>query len=319
LKNERRVIRFDLRGFGLTGPSPDRRYGFDEDVRLVIAVLDHLGIERCVLGGNSLGGGVSWRTAVEHPSRVEKLILVDAEGYATTPISQPLAFYFSGLPLHNWMVRNTFPRGLIEQGLRNVFGDPRKVTKETVVRTQELTECKGNRHALIQRGRQWKEQAKHAPQAHRIAEVKQPTLIIWSGRDRLIPPSAAHRFHRDIADSTLVIFDDLGHMPQEEDPIRTVAAVKKFLACGLLASTPDRICGLDTASCRHSHTQSQENGRPAAELPFAGLQERGRRRSAKEVPTMQHQSLALVPDSNRRNPRLLQLRARLSPARRRNH
>jgi pimeloyl-ACP methyl ester carboxylesterase len=229
LKDQRRVIRFDLRGFGLTGPSPDGRYGFDEDVRLVIAVLDHLGIERCVLGGNSLGGGVSWRTAVEHPSRVEKLILVDAEGYATTPISQPLAFYFSGLPMHNWMVRNTFPRGLIEQGLRNVFGDPRKVTNDMIVRTRELTECKGNRHALIQRGRQWKEQARHAPQAHRIAEVTQPTLIIWGGRDRLIPPSAAHRFHRDIANSTLMMFDDLGHMPQEEDPVRTVAAVKKFL------------------------------------------------------------------------------------------
>ena len=111
LKDRRRVIRFDLRGFGLTGPSPDGRYGFDEDVRLVIAVLDHLGIKRCVMGGNSLGGGVSWRTAVEHPSLVENLILVDAEGYATTPISQPLAFYFAGLPMHNWMVRNTFRAG----------------------------------------------------------------------------------------------------------------------------------------------------------------------------------------------------------------
>jgi len=46
LADQRRVIRFDLAGFGLTGPSPDGRYGFDEDVRLVIAVLDHLGIER---------------------------------------------------------------------------------------------------------------------------------------------------------------------------------------------------------------------------------------------------------------------------------
>ena len=59
--------------------------------------------------------------------------------------------------------------------------------------------------------------------------MTQPTLIVWGGRDRLIPPSAAHRFHRDIANSTLVMFDDLGHMPQEEDPVRTVAAVKKFL------------------------------------------------------------------------------------------
>src|SRR4051812_19829252 len=54
LRSKRRVIRFDLSGFGLTGPSPDGIYGVEDDVRLVIAVLDHLGIERCVLGGNSL-------------------------------------------------------------------------------------------------------------------------------------------------------------------------------------------------------------------------------------------------------------------------
>jgi len=56
-----------------------------------------------------------------------------------------------------------------------------------------------------------------------------PTLIIWGGRDRLIPPDDAERFHRDIAGSTLVVFDDLGHAPEEEDPARTVVAVKRFL------------------------------------------------------------------------------------------
>jgi pimeloyl-ACP methyl ester carboxylesterase len=56
-----------------------------------------------------------------------------------------------------------------------------------------------------------------------------PTLIIWGGRDRLIPPDDAQRFHHDIEGSTLVIFDDLGHAPEEEDPARTVEAVKRFL------------------------------------------------------------------------------------------
>ncbi len=56
-----------------------------------------------------------------------------------------------------------------------------------------------------------------------------PTLILWGGRDRLIPPEDAERFHREIAGSTLVMFEDLGHAPEEEDPARTVAAVKRFL------------------------------------------------------------------------------------------
>ena len=79
LKVRRRVIRFDAAGHGLTGPSADGRYGGDNDVRLVIAILDKLGIAHCVIGGNSMGGAVAWRTALAHPSRVDKLILVDAE------------------------------------------------------------------------------------------------------------------------------------------------------------------------------------------------------------------------------------------------
>jgi pimeloyl-ACP methyl ester carboxylesterase len=226
LTSNRRVIRLDLPGFGLTGPSPDRAYSVKRDMRLVLAVLDALGVERCVMGGNSHGGGVALRIALEHPSRVDKLILVDSDGYRTKPISMPIAFYFAGMPMNGWMLRNTFPRGLMEQGLRNVYGDPKRLLPEVAVRYRELTECKGNRHALLERGRQWGHTATHAD---RIAELKLPTLIMWGGRDRLIPPDTAERFHRDIAGSTLVTFADLGHLPQEEDPFRTVEPVKRFL------------------------------------------------------------------------------------------
>jgi pimeloyl-ACP methyl ester carboxylesterase len=225
LRGKRRVIRVDLPGFGLTGPSPDGIYSVDNDVRLVIAILDSLGIERCVLGGNSLGGSISWRTALAHPSRVEKLILVDSGGYPTRPTSKPIAFYLGRLPMIDWLVKHTLPRSLVEQGLRSVYGDPSKVTPELVDRSRDLIQREGNRRALIERGRQ----QRPATLAHRIAELKFPTLIIWGGRDHLIPPDTAERFHHDIAGSTMAIFDDLGHVPHEEDPARTAAAVKQFL------------------------------------------------------------------------------------------
>ena len=57
-----------------------------------------------------------------------------------------------------------------------------------------------------------------------------PTLILWGGRDRLVPPSVAERFKRDIAGSELVVFDELGHVPHEEDPLRTLVPVQAFLA-----------------------------------------------------------------------------------------
>jgi pimeloyl-ACP methyl ester carboxylesterase len=225
LRGQRRVITLDLPGFGLTGPSPDGVYTLDNDVRVVVALLDKLGVARCVLGGNSLGGAVAWRTALAHPSRVDKLILVDAGGYGSPSTSIPLGFRLARMPVVSWLLQNTLPRFLVVQGMRDVFGDPAKVTPEMVDRAVELTQREGNRRAFIERFRQ----RSSASLARRIPELKLPTLVMWGGRDRLIPPADAERFHRDIAGSTLAMFDDLGHAPEEEDPARSVAAVKQFL------------------------------------------------------------------------------------------
>lgn len=225
LRDKRRVVRLDLPGFGLTGPTPDGVYSLDRDMRVTLAVLDRLGITRCVLGGNSLGGAVAWHTALAHPERVEKLILVDASGYPEHATSLPIGLRILRVPALLWLMQHTMPRSVVEQDLRYVFGDPSRVTPEMVERVVELTAREGNRRALFDRVRQ----RPAATGFERIREIKVPTLIIWGGRDRLIPPEDAERFHRDIAGSGLVIFDDLGHTPEEEDPVRTVAAVKRFL------------------------------------------------------------------------------------------
>ena len=227
LKSKRRVIRFDLPGFGLTGPSPDGAYTMESYVRFVTAVLDKLGVQRCVLAGNSLGGNVAWETALALPQRVEKLILVDAAGYPLHPTSVPIGFRVARIPVLNQLLRFTLARSVVESSVRNVYGDPAKVTPELVDRYYELTLREGNRAALVQR---LKESLATEESAARIKTLKVPTLILWGGRDRLIPPDNAARFHRDIAGSELEIFDELGHVPHEEDAGSTVAAVMRFLA-----------------------------------------------------------------------------------------
>lgn len=225
LRGKRRVVRLDLPGFGLTGPSPDGVYGLEHDMDVTLAVLDRLGIARCVLGGNSLGGAVSWRTAIAHPARVEKLILVDAGGYPSHSTSVPIGMRLLRVPGLTWLMPHLLPRSLVEQGLRHVFGDPSRVTPEMIERSFELTAREGNRRALLDRV----SQRLATTSFERIRELKLPTLIVWGGRDRLIPLDDAERFHRDITGSVLAIFDDLGHAPEEEDPVRTVAVVKSFL------------------------------------------------------------------------------------------
>ena len=228
LTRERRVIRFDLPGFGLTGPSPDGVYTIESYVDTVLAVADTLGVPRFVLAGNSLGGYVAWATAALHPQRVDRLILVDAAGYPYQSQSVPLAFRLARTPVLNVLMRDVLPRGVVERSLRDVYGDPSKVTPDLVDRYFDLATRAGNRAALVARF----DQTTPGSLSERVPEIQVPTLILWGGKDRLIPLEFGQRFARDIHDSRLIVFDALGHVPHEEDPARTVAAVLPFIQSG---------------------------------------------------------------------------------------
>src|SRR5262245_41046475 len=75
------VITFDLPGYGLTGPFPHENYKVEAYIAFMRSFFGALGIEHCVLGGNSFGGDIAWQTALAMPDRVAKLILVDSGGY----------------------------------------------------------------------------------------------------------------------------------------------------------------------------------------------------------------------------------------------
>ncbi|MBW7932112.1 MAG: alpha/beta hydrolase [Gemmatimonadaceae bacterium] len=225
LRATRRVIRFDLPGFGLTGPSPDGDYTMDAYVRTVIAVLDTLGVRRAVIGGNSLGGGVAWHVAVAHPDRVAKLILVDAVGYPFVSQSVPIGFRLARIPVLNVLIQRLLPRSVVEQSVRNVVGDPARITPELIERYYDITRREGNRAALVARFRQ----SGGDTDTTAIRRLAVPTLILWGERDRLIPPDNAARFGRDIAGSRVVMYPTLGHVPHEEDPAATLVAVREFL------------------------------------------------------------------------------------------
>ncbi|MFZ3219349.1 MAG: alpha/beta hydrolase [Rhodoferax sp.] len=224
LRGQRRVIRFDLPGFGLTGPDPQGDYSLAAYVRFVGAMLDALGVRTCVLAGNSLGGQIAWETASALPQRVGKLILVDAAGYPMRSESVPLGFRVARLPGLRLLMEYVLPRGMVESSVRNVYGDPQKVTPALVDRYYELALRAGNRQALAQRLA-----LTGYGDTQPIKALKLPTLILWGAKDRLIPLENGNRFASDIAGSRLVVFDGLGHVPHEEDPQQTVAAVKAFL------------------------------------------------------------------------------------------
>ena len=229
LKPHRRVIRFDLPGFGLTGPFAGRYarddYRGDTYARFVLDMLDALRVPRAVVGGNSLGGEVAWRVATLAPDRVERVILVDATGYRFEPDSVPLGFRIARVPLLNRIAEHLLPRALVAASVASVYGDPTRVTEPLVDRYFELTLREGNRRALGLR----LQQLDPGDDAARLKALAVPTLVLWGGRDRLVPRTNADRFVADIRGARLVTFPELGHVPQEEDALRTVQPVLEFL------------------------------------------------------------------------------------------
>ncbi len=231
LKGQRRVISFDLPGFGLTGPfagdySPDDYRG-DAYARFVLDLLDALKLQQVpvVLGGNSLGGEVAWRVAAMAPTRVAALVLVDASGPAFQPQSVPLGFVLARLPVLSTLGQWLLPREVISASVASVYGDPKRIHAELVDRYYELALREGNRRALSLRVRQLQMGEDDA----RLDTLKLPTLILWGERDRLIPPAVGAVFERHIAGSRRVVLPGLGHVPQEEDPVASVVPVKAFL------------------------------------------------------------------------------------------
>lgn len=226
LAGKHRVIRLDLPGFGLTGPFPDGDYHMPQYTAFLAALLDKLQIRQVVLAGNSLGGQIAWETALAYPQRVARLILVDSAGFPLQSTSVPIGFRLARIPALAPVIGKILPRQMIESSVRNVYGDPDRVTPQLVDRYYELTLRAGNREALVQRFGQRDDPTLNQA---RVSRIGIPTLIIWGGRDGLIPLPHAKQYQLAIKGSQLAVFDGLGHVPQEEDAQATAAAVAQFL------------------------------------------------------------------------------------------
>jgi pimeloyl-ACP methyl ester carboxylesterase len=226
LKARHRVIRLDLPGAGLTSAFPDGDYRIQHFSRFTADFLDQLGVKHAVVVGNSLGGQIAWEVSLARRDLVDRLVLIDSRGYPGEAGPPTAAEQLASVPIVGpFLIEHITPRGLIEKTLTKVVGDPSKLTPELVDRYYELILRTGNRHALILQIAQ----ESYADSA-RIKSVSVPTLIMWGARDQHVPVPDANRFHSDISHSQLVVFERLGHTPQEEDPAQTTSALEAFLA-----------------------------------------------------------------------------------------
>ncbi|MFT5210137.1 MAG: pimeloyl-ACP methyl ester carboxylesterase [Flavobacterium sp.] len=231
-----RVISMDLPGHGLTGATPDQDYSSQAQLNTVDAVVSHLKVESFVLGGNSMGGGVTWRYTLEHPEKVQAMLLVDSSGLpqfrrkaddsAQETKARPLIFTLMRKPWFRSVAQYIDPYLLTVQGVKSAYNNSLVVTDELIDRYYELGIRQGSRAATISRFSGFDTRRQESVD---LTQLNMPTLIMWGKEDALIPVSVADQFAAVLEKGTLVIYEDVGHAPMEEIPERSAADVILFL------------------------------------------------------------------------------------------
>lgn len=225
LKEKHKIVRFDLPGFGLTGPHPEDDYSLETYLQFLQTFLSRLGIRQCVIAGNSIGGEIAWRYALNHPEQVKSLILIAAAGYPTEVDYVPMSYVILRIPVIRELGVKVTPPEVIKGSLEYLYGKPERVSSDLVELYFDMTCREGNREALAKRMESISDPAPY----EQLSLIKTPTLILWGEKDELIPVEYAHRFHNDLPNSNLAVFPGAGHMPMEEIPEKTAPAVEQFL------------------------------------------------------------------------------------------
>jgi pimeloyl-ACP methyl ester carboxylesterase len=236
MKSDYRVISMDLPAHGLTGATPDKDYSSQAQVNTVQAIVSHLDVDSFVLGGNSMGGGVTWRYTLQYPEKVQAMLLVDSSGlpqFRRRPVADdgeskdsPLIFTLMSKAWFRAAARYLDPYFLTVQGLKSAYNNSPVVTDELIDRYYELAIREGSREATISRFSGF---GSRSSEPVDVTYLNMPALIMWGAEDALIPVSVADQFATALENTTLVVYDDVGHAPMEEIAERSAADVVSFL------------------------------------------------------------------------------------------
>ncbi|HJT67662.1 MAG TPA: alpha/beta hydrolase [Pyrinomonadaceae bacterium] len=221
------VIAVDLLGFGYSGKPRDGEYTIAGQASFLMTLLEHLGIQRATFVGSSYGGAVAATCALDHPERVEKLVLVGAVNN-NEPLRYNLMRLF-GSPVLGEVVSPLLigSRRLLRWRMKRVYDRHALAVDEKYVDARHFPlRASGTQRAIIRTVRGW--------DAERISRdahlIQQPTLLLWGENDIEIPLENGERLHERIPGSRLVVFLDCGHQPHEEYPKAFTELVADF--CG---------------------------------------------------------------------------------------
>lgn len=228
--NDYRVISIDLPGHGLTRAPAGYQASIEAFRDVVAQFVASQDLQSFALAGSSMGGNVAWEYALAHPDQVKALILVDASGWQETReqfAADPPVFKLIRNPVIGPLLRDLDSTRLIRQGLEASFGDPALVDDAMVARYADMARAPGHRDILLQMTLGFR--SRNYATAERLAALQMPVLVLAGDQDVIVPVDHARQFNQAIAGSQLILFEGVGHIPQEEAADQSAMAVHEFL------------------------------------------------------------------------------------------
>lgn len=179
--------------------------------RHVVAFMDALEMPRAIVGGNSLGGHVALRVALEHRDRVTGLLLTGSSGLFERGFS-------SGVP-------HRPDRRWVREKMEEVFFDPSLVTEGWVDEAHRVVTTPASAVRVLRLARDARRDNLEA----RLGLIRVPTLLVWGREDRITPPEVGERFRELIPDAQLTCLARCGHAPMLEQPEEFADVVADWL------------------------------------------------------------------------------------------
>jgi pimeloyl-ACP methyl ester carboxylesterase len=228
LGSEYRMISVDLPGHGLTRTPKGYVPTIENYADFVEAVAAKLNLGKVTVIGSSMGGATAWQLALRHPQRVEGLVLVGASGWPDPRIDdreEPVIFKMLRNPVMGPILRRIDTTPQVRQGLKASFVNDALVDDAMVKRYVDFSGLPNHGETLlaIMTG------TRTLATKDLLGKISAPTLILHGRQDNLVNVAGGTKFNDAIAGSRLIIYDDVGHLPQEEIPERSADDLRAFL------------------------------------------------------------------------------------------
>ena len=234
LAKDFRLISIDLPGFGVTGAIPSANYTTESFMDTVTRLTNQLGIEKFLIAGNSMGGGVAWRYTLENPTKVEGLILLASSGvgskedvkkFEERENNPPIVWRLMNSTLFKKFLNYYTPKFFATEGLKRSVYDQKFADADHANQFHDLVLLQGSRNAILSMTMGGRRQM-YGPES--LSKITSPTLVIHGEEDNIIGFERSSVFKENIDNAEIKIYPEIGHLPMYEDPVRTANDIIKF-------------------------------------------------------------------------------------------